>query len=56
MTVYDKIIELQSKINELVDKHNALAATVLDLTNAINLINENLFSQGPIPPVNEFDS
>ena len=56
MTVYDKIMELQDKINELVDKHNVLNATVTDLAEAIDLINQELFAQGPVPPDNKFDS
>ncbi len=50
------IDQLKDKLDELIDKHNNLAEIVMDLSNAINLINENLFANGPVPDKSKFDS
>ncbi len=43
------LITLQSKVEELIVKHNELARVVMDLSQAIELINDAVFSQGEPP-------
>ncbi len=41
--------ELTDKLQELIEKHNELAKTVVDLLSAVEAINEAVFSQGEPP-------
>ncbi len=38
-----------NKLNELIAKHNDLARVIVDLSSAIDLINDAVFSNGEIP-------
>lgn len=40
---------LQNKVEDLITKHNELVKVVMDLSSAIELINDAVFSQGDTP-------
>jgi hypothetical protein len=48
--------QLSTKLNELILAHNALAKAVIDVSEAIVIINETVLSQGDVPDRNKFDS
>lgn len=40
------LVELTEKVQELIQKHNLLSTTVVDLAEAVDLINAQLFAMG----------